>query len=81
MATEDGALLVDLASNSYYSLNHTGYRAWCILSDGGTPEAAARALSDTWTVPPQSADTQVRQLIDELVAEALLVPFDHTSKS
>ena len=51
-ATEDGALLVDLATNYYYSLNHTGYRAWCILSGGGTPEDAARALGEAWSVPP-----------------------------
>jgi len=80
-ATEDGALLVDLATNSYYSLNHTGYRAWCVLSDGGTADAAARALGDAWAVPPESALAQVRQLIDELVAETLLVPIDHTSSS
>ena len=80
-ATEDGALLVDLATNSYYSLNHTGYRAWSILSGGGSPEDAARALGDAWSVPPDQADTQVRQLIDELIAEALLVPIDHTSTS
>lgn len=78
-ATEDGALLVDLTTNLYYSLNHTGYRAWTVLSGGGTREDAARALGEAWAIPRDQADGEVAGFIDELVAQALLVPFNPMS--
>jgi hypothetical protein len=74
METESGALLLNLRTNSYYSLEATGLHAWRSLCDGRTPVEVAALLAVDFDVTVPTASDDVRRLLDELLAEGLLQP-------
>jgi hypothetical protein len=73
LPTEDGALLVDLQTDLYYSLNRTGLETWNVLSVGGTVTHAADALARSFGIPGDRAWTLVERFVESVTNASLLV--------
>ncbi|MCQ8772342.1 lasso peptide biosynthesis PqqD family chaperone [Streptomyces telluris] len=74
--TEDGMVLLDEQSGSYWQLNSTAALILRTLLDGteGTPERAARVLTERYpAVSAELAATDVAALIDSLSTARLVV--------
>ncbi len=72
MPTEGGALLLDLSTDNYYTLNHTGEQVWQALVRGEGPEGAASALRGSYGLPLSEARRFVDSFIKELARESLI---------
>jgi len=70
------AVLLDLATQRYYSLDETGTRMWALLAEHGTLAAAAERLLAEYEVAPEVVERDLRDLVERLAAEGLvrLVP-------
>lgn len=67
------AVLLDLDSSRYYSLNRSGARAWQVLADGAGADEASAAVVERFDVAADVASADVSELIDRLLAAGLLV--------
>ncbi|MGB7442673.1 MAG: PqqD family protein [Coleofasciculaceae cyanobacterium] len=65
-------VLLDLETESYYSLNPVGSRYWHLLAKSGDVEAAVQEFLQLYTVDEEILRQDVKALISELVKEALL---------
>jgi len=72
MPTSRGAVLLNLASDQYYSLNPTAAAIWQSLADGRTSDEAADALCREFEVSPADARACVTAFMDELARERLV---------
>ena len=70
--TDYGTTLLDEDSGEYFTLNPTGTLVLRTLLDGGTPEQAARALTEQYAVDAEAADRDVADLIGGLRSARLL---------
>ena len=70
--TEDGAVVLDERSGTYWQLNSSGSLILSILLAGGTEEQAADALAAKYPVDPGRALADVRALIESLRAARLV---------
>lgn len=71
---EQEAIILDLTTSVYYSLNESGAFVWERLQAGDTPAEAAEALSAEFDVTPAAAKSDVDDLVKGLVDEKLLTP-------
>ncbi|MBI3402363.1 MAG: PqqD family protein [Acidobacteria bacterium] len=76
LATEDGALIIDLQTDLYYSLNRTGLETWKVLSGGGTVRQAADALARSFGVPGDRALPLVERFVESATSASLLARQD-----
>lgn len=68
---EGEAVLLDLESSYYFSLNETGTHIWRLI-EKGTPESAIVAsILDEWDVDQAEAERTVTAFFDSLVSEGL----------
>lgn len=70
------AVLLNLATKMYYTLNETGLRIWQMLSSGHTLGEISETLSGEFDVTPERAKDSVLNLIGELTAEKLVTVVD-----
>lgn len=73
---DDETILIHLGTGVYYSLDGSGSAIWALASRGVPVEdvvAAVRAAHPS-DPQPEAIDLGVRELLDRLVAEELLVP-------
>ena len=70
------AVLLNLATKMYYTLNETGLRIWQMLSSGRTLGEISETLSGDFDVTPEKAKESVFNLIGELTAEKLVKVLD-----
>lgn len=70
------AIVINVVTGRYYSLEGSGAIAWAWLAAGATLGEAAAALADRFGVDAARARDDVAPLADELVAEQLLVRGD-----
>ncbi len=73
---EDGtAVLLDLDTKFYYTLNPTGTLVWKALSEQPAPSlgALARRISTAFRVDPATAERDILALLDELRADGLIL--------
>ena len=70
------AVLLNLATKMYYTLNETGLRIWQMLSSGRTLGEISETLSGDFDVTPEKAKESVFNLIGELTAEKLVKVVD-----
>ena len=70
------AVLLNLATKMYYTLNETGLRIWQMLSSGRTLGEISETLSGEFDVTPEKAKESVFNLIGELTAEKLVKVVD-----
>ena len=66
------AVLLNLATKMYYTLNETGLRIWQLLNSGHTFGEISETLSGEFDVTPEGAKDSVLNLIGELTAEKLV---------
>ena len=70
----DGAVLLNLLTKRYYSLNETGTRIWEMVQQTADEEAIVAALLREYEVEEQMARAEVRRILDELIEAQLIVP-------
>ncbi len=71
-ALHDEVVLLNLEEHEYYGLDSVGADIWRLLLEHGSVEGAAKALLSVYDVDEQTARTDVRTLVDELMASGLL---------
>jgi hypothetical protein len=70
--TEYGTTLLDESSGEYFTLNPTAALVLRTLLAGGTPQQAARALTEEYAVDGEVADRDVADLIGGLRSARLV---------
>ncbi len=70
--TEYGTTLLDEDSGEYFTLNPTATLVLRTLLGGGSPEQAARALTDEYQVDPETAGRDVAELLEGLRSARLV---------
>ncbi len=68
---EGEAIVINLTTGAYYSLDGTSAMAWQILADGMPLDRAARAIALHYDVDTSVARTDLESLADRLVQEDL----------
>jgi coenzyme PQQ synthesis protein D (PqqD) len=68
----DGAVLLNLRTKRYYSLNETGTRIWQLLLQGRTEEEIVQALTTEYDVHTDVARNEMRAVIASLRECALI---------
>ena len=67
------SVLLDLKTERYLGLNEVGTRMWQALSESDSIQAAYEALQAEYDVTPQQLEEDLRDLIDRLLANALII--------
>ena len=67
------AVLVDLATGTYFGLNETGARFWNLLGRLSRGDLAVRALVQEFEVDEEMLRIDMRRLLQELVSAGLVV--------
>jgi hypothetical protein len=68
-------VLLDLASGTYFGLNPVGARFWALVEDEEMNVAQACAvLASEYDAPAAQIEADIAALVDELIANGLLVP-------
>lgn len=70
----DGAVLLNLQTKRYFSLNETGTRIWELVQQTAEEEAIVQTLLGEYEVDEAMARTEVRRILDELIEAQLIVP-------
>lgn len=71
-ATNDGAVLLDVARGAFYGLNPVAVRAWVTLADGGSIDDAVHAVLTEFDIQEDAARNDVVELVAELRQRGLL---------
>lgn len=71
---DDEAIIINLDTGNYYSLNTSGTALWNLLSTGMTLEEVGRSLSNRYDAEPIAINETVENLVDQLQKEELLIP-------
>jgi hypothetical protein len=69
---EDRMVLVHLASNQIFELNHTGARVWELLQTGVAGDALLAPLSDEFETDPETLRIEIESLLSDLLREGLI---------
>ena len=77
-ALDGEAVLLDIASEEYFSLNEVGMRMWQLLSENSNTEEAIQQLLLEYEVDETTLHQDMAQWIDELVELGLanIEPFN-----
>lgn len=67
------ALLIDLQTGNYFSLNAVGTRIWESLDGTRTVQDIIHIVSDEYNVDVQRAEADVLTLVNDLISEGLAV--------
>ncbi len=68
----DEVIVLDLRSNSYLSINHSGTALWELLVDGSTPDTMAARLVSEFGVDEGQARTDIEEFVAMLTKQGLL---------
>jgi hypothetical protein len=71
---DDEIVIVNLASGNYYSVDAVGSEIWDLAGRGAATAEIAAQLSCAYDVPAGAMEQAVKQFIEELIAEDLIVP-------
>ncbi len=66
------AVLLELETGRYYSLNETGTRMWILLQEHGSVETALQALLDEYDVAEERLRREFLGFVDILAKRRLL---------
>jgi hypothetical protein len=69
----DGAVLLNLQTKRYYSLNETGTRIWEMVQQTADEEDIVATLLREYEVEEPMARAEVRRILDELIEAQLIV--------
>jgi hypothetical protein len=67
------AIIINLANGVYYSMDKVGACVWDLLQAGHTIEAVITEVTRRYDVAREQAESNVRDLVQELVEENLVV--------
>jgi hypothetical protein len=71
---DDEAVLIDVETSHYYSLNRTGTLIWQLLTDRSpTIQEIVRDVAGHYSRDESSVHPEVHGFVDEMVAEGLVV--------
>ena len=70
----DGAVLLNLQTKRYFSLNETGTRIWELVQQTADEEAIVATLLREYEVEEPMVRTEVRRILDELIDAQLIQP-------
>ena len=70
----DGAVLLNLQTKRYFSLNETGTRIWEMVQQTVDEDTIVVALLREYEVEEPMARAEVRRILDELIDAQLIVP-------
>jgi hypothetical protein len=70
----DGAVLLNLQTKRYFSLNETGTRIWEMVQQTADEEVIVATMLDEFEVDEPMARSEVRRILDELIDAQLIVP-------
>ena len=67
------AIIINLANGVYYSMDKVGALVWDQLQAGYTLDGVITAVMGAYDVPREQAESNVRELVEELVQENLVI--------
>jgi hypothetical protein len=70
----DGAVLLNLQTKRYFSLNETGTRIWEMVQQTAEEDSIITTLLNEYDVDEPTARSEVRRILDELLEAQLIVP-------
>jgi coenzyme PQQ synthesis protein D (PqqD) len=70
----DGAVLLNLQTKRYFSLNETGTRIWEMVQQTSDEDTIIATLLSEYEVEEPTARSEVRRILDELIEAQLIVP-------
>jgi coenzyme PQQ synthesis protein D (PqqD) len=71
---EDGAVLLNMQTRLYYSLNDAGLAVWNLVDGSGSPGDLVTKLGETFALDdPAGAEEAISKFLAELEREALVV--------
>ena len=68
------AIIINLATGMYYSLDKTGALVWMLIGGGYSVGEAADVLSARFSVPVDRVREDVDRLVNDLVSQNLVLP-------
>jgi hypothetical protein len=68
------AVIINLSNGTYYSLENVGAHVWELLGKGLPIARIVEDVATHYDVTREQAAADVQQLVDELIAEKLLIP-------
>ena len=71
------AIIINLANGVYYSMDKVGALVWDVLQGGHSLEEAILAVTGHYDVSREQAESNVRDLVQELVQENLVLPSEN----
>lgn len=69
----DGAVLLNLQTKRYFSLNETGTRIWELVQQSADEESMVATMVREYEVDEATAGAEVRRILDELMEAQLIV--------
>ena len=69
---DDGAVVLNMRTRRYFSLNETGTVIWRLLETGATIPDVVAALVASYEVDEASAEAELLRLLDELASAQLV---------
>jgi len=75
------AIIINLASGMYYSLDKTGALVWMLIGGGYSLGESAEALSTRFSVPLERVREDVDRLVKDLVTQNLVLPADENARA
>lgn len=78
---EGEAIIINLASGMYYSLDEVGGAVWSLLERGHSLEEGAAAIAARYGIGEERARADIRRLVGELHDEGLVVRLEHPSSA
>jgi hypothetical protein len=70
----DGAVLLNLQTKRYFSLNETGTRIWELVQQSADEETIVSTLLREYEVDEPMVRAEVRRILDELIGAQLILP-------
>ncbi|GAA3735232.1 hypothetical protein HDA32_003967 [Spinactinospora alkalitolerans] len=72
VVTDEGAMLLNLATGKFFGLNPTAAAIWTGLAEGTEPAAIAAGLAPSFNVSEERLFADVRRLVETLRGHGLL---------
>jgi Coenzyme PQQ synthesis protein D (PqqD) len=70
---DDGAILLNLNTKYYYTLNETGLSIWQAFDESGDPDVITAKLTDAYDIDTKQASACLFELLEDLEKEGLII--------
>lgn len=75
------AIMIDLASGTYYGIDKVGGHIWTLIRAGLSLEEIVADVTARYVVDPSEAERDVHQLAAQLLDEKLVLPTDDAART